>query len=620
MNLYQPTITGSLSVSGSVNISGSITIAGGGTISGTASYATNAELLDGLDSTAFTLTSSFAAQTASFTAFTASILAQTASLNTFSASVLSYTSSLNAKTSSFATTGSNTFEGIQTVNSNLIVTGSITAQTLVVQTITSSVDFVTGSTRFGSIAANTHVFTGSVLITGSIGINKLSLASNVFLHAYSTTNTQINVETAGGGESYSQYTLKSGTGDGAAFFLNNASRSGEAGGNMATIRNDVGSLRLQSAGGAVSASLGITILSGSGYVGIGTTTPSYLLDVRSSASSGAPIVGNFQSAGGDAQLYVSNGSVTTQLTADNTNSISIVGSYTNHPLVIRTNNAERMRITTAGNIGIGTNSPTAIGGYNAITLSGTDGSFVDFRYNNSGYGRVFASATTALGMESLSTTLPLVFKTQNGGGSIERMRITPNGEVGIGVTPTSGNIFWIKGSSSSGSDTAVFVQNSTPSTLFSIRNDGIVSKPLQPAFNAGKNTNSSVSAGATVVFQLTTGDKFNVGGHYNASTGIFTAPVAGIYDFSASIIWMNVPNGTAMDDSFWIYKNSNIVAYGLRRAEYESTYTGNGGYYVDFANVLLSLAVGDTVKVVNNRALEIHGNTAYSYFQGYMLG
>jgi hypothetical protein len=39
-----------------------------------------------------------------------------------------------------------------------------------VQTITSSVDFVTGSTRFGSLAANTHVFTGSILTSGSIGI------------------------------------------------------------------------------------------------------------------------------------------------------------------------------------------------------------------------------------------------------------------------------------------------------------------------------------------------------------------------------------------------------------------------------------------------------------------
>ena len=45
---------------------------------------------------------------------------------------------------------------------NFTVTGNLTAQTLVVQTITSSVDFVTGSTRFGSTLANTHVFSGSV--------------------------------------------------------------------------------------------------------------------------------------------------------------------------------------------------------------------------------------------------------------------------------------------------------------------------------------------------------------------------------------------------------------------------------------------------------------------------
>ena len=60
----------------------------------------------------------------------------------------------------------------------MVVTGSITAQTLVVQTITSSVDFVTGSTRFGSIAANTHVFTGSVLVSGSA-----TFSNNVFVKA-----------------------------------------------------------------------------------------------------------------------------------------------------------------------------------------------------------------------------------------------------------------------------------------------------------------------------------------------------------------------------------------------------------------------------------------------------
>jgi len=73
-----------------------------------------------------------------------------------------------------ATTGSNTFSGTQTitgslhVSSNIVAVGTLTAQTLVVQTITSSVDFVTGSTRFGTVSGNTHQFTGSVSVNGSV--------------------------------------------------------------------------------------------------------------------------------------------------------------------------------------------------------------------------------------------------------------------------------------------------------------------------------------------------------------------------------------------------------------------------------------------------------------------
>lgn len=113
-------------------------------------------------------TASLLNYTASNNAAISDILLETASLNAATASLLNYTASQNSRNGTYATTGSNTFGGIQTVNSNLVVTGSITAATLVVQTITSSVDFVTGSTRFGSLAANTHVFTGSMSVTGSV--------------------------------------------------------------------------------------------------------------------------------------------------------------------------------------------------------------------------------------------------------------------------------------------------------------------------------------------------------------------------------------------------------------------------------------------------------------------
>jgi len=72
---------------------------------------------------------------------------------------------------------------------NFLTRGTLTAQTLVVQTITSSVDFVTGSTRFGSSLSNTHVFTGSVNVSGS-GNFLSSVTANNFI-ATSTGNANV---------------------------------------------------------------------------------------------------------------------------------------------------------------------------------------------------------------------------------------------------------------------------------------------------------------------------------------------------------------------------------------------------------------------------------------------
>jgi len=95
-----------------------------------------------------------------------SITSSAASLTSLNA----YTASQNNRNGTYATTGSNTFAGIQTVNSNLVVTGSITAQTLVVQTVTSSVVYSSGSNVFGNNIANTQVFTGSMNLTGSLTV------------------------------------------------------------------------------------------------------------------------------------------------------------------------------------------------------------------------------------------------------------------------------------------------------------------------------------------------------------------------------------------------------------------------------------------------------------------
>lgn len=83
-------------------------------------------------------------------------------------------STIESVTGSYATTGSNQFNGNQSISGSIVSNGTITAQTLVVQTVTSSIEFVTGSTRNGSLSSNTHQFTGSVLVSGSVGIGTSS--------------------------------------------------------------------------------------------------------------------------------------------------------------------------------------------------------------------------------------------------------------------------------------------------------------------------------------------------------------------------------------------------------------------------------------------------------------
>jgi len=90
---------------------------------------------------------------------------------------------------------------------NFTVAGTLTAQTINVQVITSSIDYVTGSTIFGSELTNTHQFTGSVTITGSLAVNNsnviltnqtssMSVASASFAISASQATTALNATTA----------------------------------------------------------------------------------------------------------------------------------------------------------------------------------------------------------------------------------------------------------------------------------------------------------------------------------------------------------------------------------------------------------------------------------------
>jgi len=124
-----------------------------------------------------------------------------------SSQIIGILSSLNSYTASYATTGSNQFTGSQNITGSLRVTltgsfgslqvndtlnvnhgittisgslgitsdltvlGVINARQFNISVISSSVLFESGSSRFGNTSDDTHDFTGSVNVTGSLYVN-----------------------------------------------------------------------------------------------------------------------------------------------------------------------------------------------------------------------------------------------------------------------------------------------------------------------------------------------------------------------------------------------------------------------------------------------------------------
>lgn len=94
----------------------------------------------------------------------------------------------NVVSSSFATTAITASHALTASSAdNFLVRGTLTAQTIVAQVITSSTDFVTGSTRFGSLLSNTHQFTGSASITGSLNVNNSPVVTSASYTPFSSS-------------------------------------------------------------------------------------------------------------------------------------------------------------------------------------------------------------------------------------------------------------------------------------------------------------------------------------------------------------------------------------------------------------------------------------------------
>lgn len=132
------------------------------------------------------------------------------------------------------------------------------------------------------------------------------------------------------------------------------------------------------------------------------------------------------------------------------------------------------------------------------------------------------------------------------------------------------------------------------------------------AFSA-RRTAGNVTSGNTVIFDSAS---INTGAGYNAATGVFTAPVAGTYQFS----WGSIGN-ISTNDIFRLVLRKNGVSTSLPQAR---SYNSYGSEYPPTATALgyLPLSQGDTVNVhfQSDNGTALYGTGGYAFFNGHLLG
>jgi hypothetical protein len=156
----------------------------------------------------------------------------------------------------------------------------------------------------------------------------------------------------------------------------------------------------------------------SGNVGLGTASPSVLWG-RSIKIQGIS----------NAAVEITEGTVTTALISA-AGSFGIVGTSSNHPFYIRTNNTERLRVTADGKVGLGTSTPQ---NKFAVVSSG-----VGYEVDQTS----LANTNLLLSYDRAASTYRSVANYYGGtyiwnDGGTERMRLTSTG-LGIGTTTPAG--------------------------------------------------------------------------------------------------------------------------------------------------------------------------------------